>query len=62
MSILKSASKFKRFQGGTKTPRGKQTHSQLDPISPQKTTLKTHTENITDLMVNMKFMVLPSLQ
>lgn len=42
-------------------------HSQHDPISSQKTTLKnTHwkcmTDNITDLMVNMKFMVLPSLQ
>lgn len=31
-------------------------------LSAHRKPLKTHTENITDLMVNMKFMVLPSLQ
>lgn len=40
--------------------------SQHDPISPQETRPKTRwkcvTGNITHLMVNMKFMVLPSLQ
>lgn len=68
ISILKSASKFKRFQGGTKTPRGRQTQTQL-AWSYQSTEnhaknahWKCMTDNITDLVVNMKFMVLPSLQ
>lgn len=68
ISILKSASKFKRFQGGTKTPRGRQTQTQLawSYQSTENHAKNTHwkcmTDNITDLMVNMKFMVLPSLQ
>lgn len=59
MSILKSASKFKRFQGGTKTPRHRQTDTTAAWSYQPK---KNYAKNITDLMVNMKFMVLPSLQ